>query len=140
MSDLHSSLQEKDINKLTEIIENTQPCKGICSEDLTLLSTFLIQKAGFSPSPQTISWLHFITQEYPKEVRLISENFVECIENMKKRSAKLEKLYSLKGKLGLFCNQRHEAPDMSTATPEQLQWSEEESSEGNYQEFSVLFT
>jgi hypothetical protein len=140
MEELHLHLQEKNINKLTEFIENHQPDKGFYSEDLPLFSTFLIQKAGFSASPQTIAWLHFLTQEFPVDVRSVSENFPECLQNLQKRCPRTEKLYILKGKLGLFCNSRAEAPDMSTATPEQLQWSEEESSEGNYQEFSVLLT
>lgn len=138
MEELESALREKNIIKITEIIESSTFPKGLKTEVLPVLATFLIQKSGYSTSPQTIAWLKAMVDECPKVVREVSENFGECLERMKERCPKIDKLLMAKGKLSLFCVVRAEAPDMSTATPEHLnENSDDESDENNYQQFSV---
>ena len=141
MDELVTSLVERNIVKLTNIVENTTCPNSLKPEYLSLLATFLIQKAGCSPSPKTIEWLYFLTFKYPNILRDLTENFAESIHSMRDRFGSAEKkfLYEIKGKMSLFQQVRGDAPEVSTATPEQqYQDSEEDSEELNYQEFSVI--
>ena len=138
MEDLVTSLVERNIVKLTNIIESTSCPLVINYEYLQLLTMFLIQKAGCSPSPKTIEWLYYLVNRYPEVTREIAESFEDSLVNMKERCPDIQRLYEIKGKLSLFHQVRNEVPDVSTATPEhQIDNSEEESEEINYQEFSV---
>jgi hypothetical protein len=138
MEELAASLESRNIVKLTELIESSKCPKTIAPESLSLLSTFLIQKAGCSSSPSTIDWLYTLVKAYPNTVREISENFSESVQKLSERCPDLKKLYEIKGKLSLAVQARNEAPEASTATPEQInEYSDDESEEINYQDFSV---
>jgi hypothetical protein len=140
MDDLITSLVERNIVSLTNIIESTVCPSSLQSQYIPLLSTFLIQKAGHSPSPKTIEWLYSLVTMEPEATRNIAESFGDSVNKMKERCPSLKQLYHIKGKLNLFQQVRNEVPEVSTATPEQYyQNSEEESEEVNYQEFSVIF-
>lgn len=141
MEELVTSLVERNIVNLTEIIETSSVPAGIPIDYLPILITFLIQKAGQSSSPQTIDWLYELVKEYPDLCRDISENYKESVKNINLKCPDIKTLYQIKGKLSLFAQIRNEFPEVSTATPEQLyEFSSEESEEVNYQEFSVIFT
>lgn len=141
MEDLVTSLVERNVVKLTNIIENSSCPLSLQQEYLVLLGTFLIQKAGCSPSPKSTEWLYYLTVRYPDVLREIAENFEESVKNIRNRCGNVSKLYEIRGKISLFHQTRSEVPEVSTATPEQqFENSDEDSDEANYQEFSVIFT
>ena len=140
MEDLVTSLVERDIVKLTDLIETTSCPSAVPQDYLALLATFLIQKSGCSSSPKTIEWLYYLVDQYPEALRAVAENFGDSLLSMKTRCGSIQKLYEIRGKLSLFHQIRSEVPEVSTATPEQqLEQSDEDSEEANYQEFSVIF-
>lgn len=103
MEELESFLKERNIVKITEIIETSGYPKGLRFEVLPILATYLIQKSGYSTSPQTVAWLRALVEEHPVVVREVSQNFEECLEMMKERCPRIEKLMMAKGKLSLLC-------------------------------------
>ena len=108
MDELVTSLVERNIVKLTNIVENTTCPNSLKPEYLSLLATFLIQKAGCSPSPKTIEWLYFLTFKYPNILRDLAENFAESIHSMRDRFGSAEKSFCMKLKGKWVCFNKSE--------------------------------
>lgn len=104
MEELESYLKEKNIVKITEVVETSRYPKGLRFEVLPILAVYLIQKSAYSTSPQTVAWLRDLVEEHPAVVREVGQGFGECLEMMKERCPKIDKLMMARGKLSLLCS------------------------------------
>jgi len=140
-AELLNALRNKDTSTLNSVIESTECPEHMPQEHLVDLFGFLTKKMQQSPSKKALSWVHELSSKHG-HLLIQSENLkqqiTKLLESFTDKTATLEKLYKLKGKLEGNLS-RTEGPGVSN----EMEIEEEETSSDasieeitHYEEFS----